>query len=142
MIHGLAALPGGFDGDSEILLESRLASEVGEGAGPQRGFELPFAFQRRWGCDAFLAHELPVSRAIAPVPALCGTTARTPPVRRPPALCEPPLRPRRAGSPGFAAPTARPAPANSWLTPASRAGPVALRRPGLPFCLSTRAPSA
>ncbi len=47
VIHGFAALLGGFDGDGEIFLELRLAGEVVQLGRTERGFKLSLAFQRR-----------------------------------------------------------------------------------------------
>ena len=56
VIHGLAALLGGFDGDGEVLFELRLAGEVGQPRGAQGGFELPLALQRRGRSDSRFTH--------------------------------------------------------------------------------------
>ncbi len=51
-------MPGGFDGDGEVLLELRLAGEIGKALWPERGLELALAFERGSGDDAFVAHVL------------------------------------------------------------------------------------
>ena len=40
VVHGLAALAGGFDGDGEVFFELGLAGEIGQAARAQAGFEL------------------------------------------------------------------------------------------------------
>src|SRR5580700_4469586 len=100
MIHGLAALPGGFNGDGEVLFELRLAGEIGQARGTKSGFKLAFALQRRERCDTGLTH------LNAPAPAPCGTWVQ----RRKKAprlwLFAPRPRRRNAGSPDSARPTA------------------------------------
>ncbi len=44
VIHGLAAVFRGFDGDGEILLDLGLAGEIGQAVRAERGFELPLLF--------------------------------------------------------------------------------------------------
>src|ERR1700722_3208680 len=98
MIHGLATLFGGFNSDGKVLLELGLAREIGQPGGTKSGFELTFAIERR----PRLAH------AIAPAPALCGTSVR----RRNPArlfwLFAPQPRPTRGCIPNSIAPTTPP----------------------------------
>ena len=40
VVHGFAALAGGFDGDGEILFQLGLSGEIGEAARAQPGFKL------------------------------------------------------------------------------------------------------
>ncbi len=44
VIHGLAALARGFDGDGEVLLQLGLAGEIGQPPRAKRRFELPIVF--------------------------------------------------------------------------------------------------
>ncbi len=56
MIHGFAALLGGFDGDAEILFELRLAGEIVQLGGPECSFELALALESRGRNDTIVAH--------------------------------------------------------------------------------------
>src|SRR5258708_1776671 len=56
VVHGLAALPGGFDPDGEIFLQLGLAGEILEPPRAQAGFELGVPFLGGGGYNAQVGH--------------------------------------------------------------------------------------
>ena len=79
VIHRLAALFRGFDGDGEILLDLGLAGEIVQEARAKGGFKLPFIFAQRRGNDAVVVHEAPS----LPSKTACGVSGSVPAITSP-----------------------------------------------------------